>query len=110
MDAPKPERLHGRAVEWDELTDFVSAPTPGATLGLVYGRRRQGKTLMLELLAQQTGGFFFGATQQTESQNLADLGRALADHRGSGSPLALADWRDGPRRADPAGPRRGSCP
>ncbi|MFC7242961.1 ATP-binding protein [Catellatospora aurea] len=94
MDASKPERLHGRALEWDELTDFVSAPTPGATLGLVYGRRRQGKTLMLELLAQQAGGFFFGATQQTESQNLADLGRALAEHRGLGSPLAPADWRE----------------
>ncbi|WP_155369903.1 AAA family ATPase [Catellatospora vulcania] len=94
MNASKPERLHGRTLEWDELTDFVSAPTPGATLGLVYGRRRQGKTLMLELLAQQTGGFFFGATQQTESQNLADLGRALAEHRGLGSPLAPADWRE----------------
>lgn len=94
MDALKPERLHGRAAEWEELTDFVSAGTPGATLGLVYGRRRQGKTLMLELLAQQSGGFFFGATQQAESQNLADLGRALADHQGLGSPLALGDWRD----------------
>ncbi len=92
-ETAKPARLHGRQAEWDELTEFAAAPTPGATLGLVYGRRRQGKTLMLELLAQQTGGFFFGATQQSESQNLADLGAAIARQQGLGSPLALADWR-----------------
>ncbi|WP_254550256.1 AAA family ATPase [Catellatospora tritici] len=92
MDLTKPDQLHGRITEWEELTDFVSAKVAGATLGLVYGRRRQGKTLMLELLARQTGGFFFGATQQSEHQNLADLGRAIADHRGLGAPLAPQSW------------------
>jgi hypothetical protein len=48
---PKPDRLFGRDVEWEELSEFVASPVAGATLGLVYGRRRQGKTLMLELLA-----------------------------------------------------------
>lgn len=90
----KPERLYGRDTEWNELTSFVASPVQGATLGLVYGRRRQGKTLMLELLAQQTGGFLFGATQQTEAQNLADLGSAYAAYRGLRHPVAFRTWRE----------------
>lgn len=90
----KPDRLFGREVEWEELTDFATASAPGATLGLVYGRRRQGKTLMLALLARETGGFLFAATQQTEAQNLADLGAAYAAHRGLRRPVAFATWRD----------------
>ncbi len=58
------------------------------------GRRRQGKTLLLELLALETGGFMFGATQQTEAQNLADLGAAYAAYRGLGQPVAFAGFRE----------------
>ncbi|MEV4073494.1 AAA family ATPase [Nonomuraea fuscirosea] len=90
----KPRRLYGRDTEWEELTEFGTASTLGATLGLVYGRRRQGKTLMLELLAQETGGFIFAATQQTEAQNLADLGAAFAAHRGMRQPVPFRDWRE----------------
>lgn len=91
----KPARLFGRDEEWAALADFVEAPTEGATLGLVYGRRRQGKTLMLELLAQATGGLLFAATQQSETQNLADLGAAYAAHRGLRQPVSFRDWREG---------------
>ncbi|GAA1277390.1 ATP-binding protein [Sphaerisporangium rubeum] len=90
----KPEQLFGRDAEWDSLMDFADSASAGATLGLVYGRRRQGKTLMLELLAQQTGGFLFGATQQTEAQNLADLGAAYAAHLGRRQPIVFRSWRD----------------
>jgi AAA+ ATPase superfamily predicted ATPase len=89
----KPERLFGRDTEWADLADFVASPVTGATLGLVYGRRRQGKTLMLELLARQTGGFLFGATQQTEAQNLADIGAAYAAFRGLRQPVTFPTWR-----------------
>lgn len=92
--ARKPEQLFGRDAEWDSLTDFADSASAGATLGLVYGRRRQGKTLMLELLAQQTGGFLFGATQQTEAQNLADLGAAYAAHLRRRQPIVFRSWRD----------------
>lgn len=90
----KPDRLQHRDIEWRELSEFAASKVRGATLGLVYGRRRQGKTLMLELLARQSAGFFFGATMQSEAQSLADLGRSLSLHNGLGSPLALASWRD----------------
>lgn len=90
----KPERLYHRDREWAELSDFATSRSRGASLGLVYGRRRQGKTLLLELLARETGGFFFGATVQSESQSLTDLGRAVGEYLGlGGSALALGDWR-----------------
>ncbi|MFF4775315.1 ATP-binding protein [Microtetraspora fusca] len=90
----KPERLFGRDTEWRELTEFASTSTLGATLGLVYGRRRQGKTLMLELLARQTSGFLFAATQQSEAQNLADLGAAYGAFLGLRQPVSFPSWRE----------------
>jgi AAA+ ATPase superfamily predicted ATPase len=88
----KPKRLFARDQEWRELTDFASASQEGASLGLVYGRRRQGKTLMLELLARETGGFLFAATQQSEAQSLADLGAAYAAYQGLRQPVRFGSW------------------
>jgi AAA+ ATPase superfamily predicted ATPase len=90
----KPQRLFGRDEEWRELLEFASSACPGASLGLVYGRRRQGKTLILELLARATGGFLFGATQQADRQNLHDLGAAYAAFRGLRQPIAFSSWRE----------------
>jgi AAA+ ATPase superfamily predicted ATPase len=92
--AGKPDRLFDRDVEWEELTDFATSAEPGAALGLVYGRRRQGKTLLLELLALELGGFMFAATQQSEAQNLADLGAAYAAYRGLRQPVVFAGYRE----------------
>lgn len=89
---PKPPELFGRVDEWSAVQEFASSTGQGATLGLVYGRRRQGKTLLLELLAEQSDGFIFGATQQTEAQNLADLGRVYARYRGVGQAVRFGDW------------------
>lgn len=88
----KPARLFGRDVEWRELSEFASASSSGASLALVYGRRRQGKTLMLELLARQAKGFMFAATLQSQAQNLADFGAAYAQYLGIGRPVAFATW------------------
>src|ERR1700733_14230311 len=90
----KPDRLFDRDAEWRELTEFAASPTPGATLGLLYGRRRQGKTLLLELLTLELGGFMFAATQQSEAQNLADLGAAYAAYRGLRQPVVFPDYRE----------------
>jgi hypothetical protein len=84
--------LFDRDDEWRELTEFTSSPRPGAALGLVYGRRRQGKTLLLELLALELGGFLFAATQQSEAQNLADLGSAYAAYRGLRQPVVFGTY------------------
>jgi AAA+ ATPase superfamily predicted ATPase len=89
---PKPVRLFDRDDEWRELTEFALSPCPGAALGLVYGRRRQGKTLLLELLALELGGFLFAATQQSEAQNLVDLGAAYAAYRGLRQPVVFSSY------------------
>jgi len=70
----KPPELHDRVEEWEALAEFAADTSPGAVLGIVYGRRRQGKTLLLELLAETAGGFAFTGLQQANAQNLVDLG------------------------------------
>jgi hypothetical protein len=44
----KPIEAFDRDLEWSELTRFVADVQPGPTLGIVSGRRRQGKTYLLE--------------------------------------------------------------
>jgi hypothetical protein len=90
----KPDELHARDRQWTSLAEFGTDPAAGATLGLVYGRRRQGKTLMLELLAEATGGLMFTAREQSDHQNLADLSAAYAAYTGQPSTLRLGSWQD----------------
>jgi AAA+ ATPase superfamily predicted ATPase len=51
--------VHDRTREWAELTRFLHAGGPGATLGFVYGRRRQGKTFLLNRFVEAADGFMF---------------------------------------------------
>jgi uncharacterized protein len=87
----KPSELHDRVDEWAALAEFAADPDPGAVLGIVYGRRRQGKTLLLELLAEMTGGFAFTGLQQANAQNLADLAAAYASFVGLPS-ASFENW------------------
>ncbi len=91
---PKPIRIFGRDREWRSLADFVADDRPEATLGVVSGRRRQGKTYLLRSLADATGGFFFEAVQATEAESLRMLGADLAAHLGSPAPFSFATWDD----------------
>ena len=88
----KPAEIFDRDVEWAELARFVADDRPGATLGVVSGRRRQGKTLLLYQLAQASGGFYFGATEATSTESLRRLGEALGAYSGSPGPVHLPDW------------------
>ena len=54
----KPGDMFDRDFEWVQLSLFTSDAGPGATLGVVSGRRRQGKTFLLRALCQATGGFY----------------------------------------------------
>ncbi|MPZ19043.1 MAG: ATP-binding protein [Luteitalea sp.] len=89
----KPDILWNRDAEWTDLATVATDPRPGATLALLYGRRRQGKTLMLELLTEATGGFMFTGLQQSATQQLAGLGEAYARFRRLPTRSAFADWR-----------------
>lgn len=88
---PRPAAMFDREVEWSDLVAFATQEQAGATLGVVSGRRRQGKTFLLDSLAQAAEGFYFQAVESTETVSLHSLGTALGRHRGIG-PLRLANW------------------
>jgi AAA+ ATPase superfamily predicted ATPase len=66
-----------RDLEWGRIERFVEDDKPGASLGIVSGRRRQGKSFLLEAVCQQTGGFYFSAPEATNAESLAQIGGAL---------------------------------
>ncbi|MFE0721085.1 ATP-binding protein [Streptomyces rochei] len=90
----KPADMFDRDYEWDALTRFVTDAQPGATLGVVSGRRRQGKTFLLEAACEATGGFYFGATEATDAESLRRLSTALTAHVLPPSPYHFADWHE----------------
>lgn len=89
---PKPDEMFDREFEWAALADFATDPRPGATLGVVSGRRRQGKTFLLRALCQQTGGFYFAAEEAADGESLRRLGVALAGHLDVPGPLTFPTW------------------
>jgi hypothetical protein len=89
----KPAHLFDRDAEWQGLASFAADTRLGATLGVVSGRRRQGKSYLLQALAAATGGIYFPALELTEAVSL----RLFADEliRFTGSPVPLfRDWLD----------------
>lgn len=89
----KPATVFDREFEWDALTRLAGDDQVGALLGLVYGRRRQGKTLLLELLGEVAGGLVIPGLEQSAAQNLTAVGEAYARHRGLGAPVAFTGWK-----------------
>ncbi|MGH3930362.1 MAG: AAA family ATPase [Pseudonocardiaceae bacterium] len=93
MELPgKPSEMFDRDEEWNDLVRFAVDDAEGATLGVVSGRRRQGKTMLLYALAQATGGLYFAATEATEADSLRRLGQVITDHVGAPAPLQLGSW------------------
>ena len=88
----RPVDVFGRAREWSVLARFVEDDSPGATLGVVSGRRRQGKSFLLEAFCEQAGGFYFQATEATATESLRHLGERLAQHLRAPAPLAFTGW------------------
>src|ERR1700677_1454280 len=86
--------MFDRDFEWGELARFASSDTSRATLGIVSGRRRQGKTFLLDALAVQANGFMFTATETTEPDSLHQFGDALASYLGEPTPFRFANWSE----------------
>lgn len=91
--AAKPEHVFDRDREWAGLARFAANPHPEALLGVVSGRRRQGKSFLLEALVSATGGFYFPALEETEAVSLRAFAATMTRH---GIPVTrpLADWGD----------------
>ena len=96
MDTPptKPPRVFDRDREWRSLAAFAADSRAEPTLGIVSGRRRQGKTYLLRMLAEAMGGFFYEAVEATEAESLRMFGAALARHASSPAGFSFATWED----------------
>jgi uncharacterized protein len=88
----KPGEMFDRDREWAALVRFCQDEQRDATLGVVSGRRRQGKSFLLQALCDKADGFYFCAQEGTDAESLAFLGEAVAQFLGSPAPLRFADW------------------
>jgi hypothetical protein len=88
---PAPDMID-RQAEWGRLTDFATSGTATASLGLVWGRRRIGKSFMLQSLVEQSRGFYYHAIRGSSGESLRDLGEHLGRYQGAVAPLALGGW------------------
>lgn len=93
MALTKPVDVFDRDREWSALTAFATSNQPNATLGVVSGRRRQGKTFLLESLCEVADGFYFAADQATEAESLRHLAATVSEFAGARFPVAFDDWR-----------------
>ncbi|MET0591907.1 MAG: DUF234 domain-containing protein [Polyangiaceae bacterium] len=86
----KPGTLFDRDWEWSELVRFTEDSRPGMSLGIVSGRRRQGKSWLLHALAEATGGFYYEAIDGSETEIVRDLGAKLASFTEAPAPFAFS--------------------
>jgi len=87
-----PPSAIGREAEWQRLVEFASDATPQATLGVMWGRRRIGKSYLLSHLCGDTRGLYYEAVRGSKGEALAEIGAAIAASIGAPAPLDLPDW------------------
>jgi uncharacterized protein len=88
-----PKGLFGRTQEWARLVDFVDSPLENCLLGLVYGRRRQGKTTLLRHVCRERNGFYWQAEETEAAANLESLSSAWTAWAGKQTgPIRFRSW------------------
>lgn len=94
----KPDWIFDRDDEWEQLAAWATRAGGGRPrLGIVSGRRRQGKTYLLQALVEARAGFYFGATQATQTESLSLLADALTRYSDLPVPLRFASWDEAVR-------------
>lgn len=108
VGSDKPSSIFGREKEWGLLQGFLDESL-GSRLAVVYGRRRQGKTTLLQELAAVTNSFYWEAAEQSSAQNLESFSNAWTDFIESGGPIRFRNWEEAlesvlaPSNFDPLG-------
>lgn len=105
----RPADLFDREQEWVDVDRFVAAGRPGLALGIVSGRRRQGKSFLLRRIVAAHGGVYSLALEEERRPALRRFGRTVAEALGVPGELRLDDWTDALRLAlglDGSGPGR----
>jgi len=90
----KPREIFDRDAEWAALSRFARSPGTHGQLGLVYGRRRQGKSWLLERVAERARGRYWEAIEGTARQQLDHLARALSGWKKLPAAPVFATWAE----------------
>jgi hypothetical protein len=93
MRIAKPGDVFDRDWEWESLVAFATG-TRVPRLGIVSGRRRQGKSFLLRRLCAhpEVRGLYVLAQEQTRQIALQQFVDAMARHLGIGAPLRFPGW------------------
>ncbi len=95
----RPSSLYGREAEWEDLSRFASLPRPGLRLGIVYGRRRFGKSFLLRRLVEAMGGVYHLALREERRPALDRFANSLSRQLRWAPPQPFRDWIDAMEQA-----------
>src|SRR4051794_39455743 len=87
----KPDDVFDRDHEWRDLVRFVTDDSPGLRIGVVRGRRRHGKSFLLEHLCRVANGTYTLALRQSRTMALDRFAGSLSGAVGHGLGR-FADW------------------
>ena len=111
VDTPaRPRSLYDREAEWADLSSFVLLPRPGLRLGIVYGRRRYGKSYLLRRLVEATGGVYHLALREERRPALGRFANSLSRQLQWAPPQPFRDWSDAMEQAVSALGTQGAQP
>jgi uncharacterized protein len=89
----RPGDLFDRETEWEDLVAFSRARGRGLDVGIVHGRRRQGKSFLLRRLCAAAGGVYVMALEEERVPALARFADGIAAGLGVGAgQLRFSDW------------------
>jgi AAA+ ATPase superfamily predicted ATPase len=90
----KPADMVDRDREWASLVGFATGSEAKLRIGIVSGRRRHGKSFLLQHLARQLGGLYLTAVEEDgRASALRRFSAAVAAHSGlPASAVAMDDW------------------
>lgn len=96
----RPVDLFDREREWADLEAFLDSGSPGLRVGIVYGRRRTGKSFLLRRLVATRGGLYRMALEEEPLPALQRFADGVADAMGlRAGALRFADWEQALRTA-----------
>lgn len=89
----KPVHIFDREREWRALESFATDPGEGPRIGIVYGRRRQGKSFLLRALAAEHRGLYHQALEEERDPALVHIGDLIAADAGIRGAVTYPHWR-----------------
>jgi uncharacterized protein len=93
MKVAKPPEVFDRDREWELLASFATDPRV-PRLGIVSGRRRQGKSFLLRRLCAATDGLYVLAQEQTRQVALDMFSDAMLSQLGLRGNIRFPAWGD----------------